>query len=66
MQNKKIKIKKIKNLDLPTLLLVELVAHGLGELFELALGLCVVALDHDVRRYQSRQERFSRRWPCSR
>lgn len=34
--------------NVPALLLVELVAHGLGELLELALGLGIVALDHDV------------------
>ena len=39
--------KKLK-IDPPAFLLVEFVAHDLGELFELALGLCIVALDHDV------------------
>lgn len=34
--------------DAPALLLVELVAHGLRELLELALGLGIVALNHDV------------------
>ena len=42
MEAKKLKI------DPPAFLLVEFVAHDLGELFELALGLCIVALDHDV------------------
>ena len=31
-----------------SLLPVELVTHGAGELLELALGLCVVAFDHNV------------------
>ena len=39
--------KKLK-IDPPAFLLVEFVAHDLGELFELALGRCIVALDHDV------------------
>lgn len=34
--------------DTPALLLVELVAHGLGEFLELAFGLGIVTLDHDV------------------
>ena len=32
----------------PALLLVKLVAHALGELLEVALGLCIVAVDHEV------------------
>ena len=28
--------------------LIEFIAHGLEELLELAIGLCVVALDYDV------------------
>lgn len=34
--------------DAPALLLVELVAHGLGEFLELAFGLGIVALNHDI------------------
>ena len=33
---------------LPSLLLVQLVAHDLGELLELALGLGVVGLNHKI------------------
>ena len=34
--------------DAPALLLVELVAHAFRQLLEVALGLCIVAVDHEV------------------
>ena len=37
-----------KTENAPALLLVELVAHALGELLEIALGLCIVGVDHEV------------------
>ena len=36
------------NGDAPALLLVELVAHAFGQLLEVALGLGVVAVDHEI------------------
>ena len=37
-----------KDENAPALLFVELVAHALGQLLEVALGLGVVGVDHEV------------------
>ena len=34
--------------DAPSFLLVQLVAHALAELLELALRFCIVGVDHEV------------------